>query len=459
MPAWKWFVKNFMRFGDRLSGHNMFSRLDFLEKVQWWNQEQIREYQQQTLQSLIAVAYNEVPFYRQLMDDSKIKPEEIRKPSDLRKLPILTKDVIRSNYPGKITRDTGHKTYESRTSGSTGKNFCVLEDYATAGWYRASFLLALEWAGWIIGDPHLQTGMTLDRSFDKKLKDWFLRCYYVSAFDISDEKLDSSLELLRKNKIKHLWGYPGSIFFLARRALQKGWDQPLQSVVTWGDNLYPQYRKTIEKAFNTKVYDTYGCAEGIQISAQCGCGSTYHIHGLDTIVEFLDDHGNPAADNEQGNIILTRLYPGPMPLIRYKVGDIGIHGLKRKCECGRGFDLMESIQGRDTDIVITPSGNRLIVHFFTGIFEFFDEIDSFQVVQETIDSIVVRIKPKGNFFKQTAEQVIAALRQKGADLKIEIEIVSEIPLAATGKRTFVISKLGSVYKQQDAPAAEVQKRK
>ena len=62
--------------------------------------------------------------------------------------------------------------------------------------------------------------------------------------------------------------------------------------------LYPHYRATIEKAFQTKATDTYGCAEGVQIAAQCECG-TYHIHTLDAVVEFLNDEGRPAASDER----------------------------------------------------------------------------------------------------------------------------------------------------------------
>jgi phenylacetate-CoA ligase len=349
---------------------------------------------------------------------------------------------LRDGYTVKTTRSTAKGTYEVSTSGSTGKNFHVMEDSETAGCYRASFMLALEWAGWTIGEPHLQTGMTLNRSFDRWLKDAFLRCHYVSAYDLTDSRLDQNLEILSKNKLNFLWGYPGSLYYLAKRALQRGFTHKLRAAVTWGDNLYPHYRSAIEKAFNTRVYDTYGCAEGIQISAQCGTENNYHIHTLDAIVEFIDQHGNTVDDTAAGNILVTRLHPGPMPLIRYQIGDLGVAGTKKTCPCGRGFELMESVQGRDTDVVITPSGNRLIVHFFTGILENFPEIDSFQVMQKELESIQIRIVPVNGWDKDCEQRVIQALKDKGAvGIKIEIERVSEIPVASSGKRRFVISSI------------------
>jgi phenylacetate-CoA ligase len=208
-------------------------------------------------------------YYREAMDAAGVGPGDIQRPQDLTRLPISTKELLRKNYPQRITRPTGQKTYEARTSGSTGKNFAVREDAATAGWYRAAFMLSLEWAGWQMGEPHLQTGMTITRSLDRKLKDFLLRCHYVSAYNLSDKALDDTLNILEKHGVQHLWGYPGSLYTLARRAQEKGWNQGLRSAVTWGYTLYPHYRKTIETAFNTRVTDTYGCAEGVQIAAQC----------------------------------------------------------------------------------------------------------------------------------------------------------------------------------------------
>ena len=132
------------------------------------------------------------------------------------------------------------------------------------------FALALEWANWEIGEPHVQTGMTSKRSLEKTLKDALLGCHYVSAFDLSDTRLDETLKLLDRYGIQYLWGYPGSIYYLARRATERGFHRPLLSVATSGDNLHAHYRKSVEAAFETRVFDTYGCAEGVQIAAQCG---------------------------------------------------------------------------------------------------------------------------------------------------------------------------------------------
>ena len=111
------------------------------------------------------------------------------------------------------------------------------------------------------------------------------------------------------------------------------------------------------------------------------------------------------------------------------------------CPCGRGFPALERIEGRETDVVLTPSGNRLIVHFFTGVLSHFPEIESFQVVQERREEILVRVVPAAGFSRETAERIVSALRARGADLEIGVETVAEIPVAPSGKRRFVIGEL------------------
>jgi phenylacetate-CoA ligase len=439
--SYGWVLRNLvLPFGDAAFRQGMMRRLRFLEAAQWWDADRLYPHRDRLLRETLEVAFREVPFHRRLFDEQGLSPADIRTAADLVRLPTVSKEMMRAEYPHGVTRPTGHQTYVTASSGSTGANFFVVEDAPTAGWYRASSVLAFQWAGWRIGEPHMQAGMTTTRSFDRRLKDALLRCHYMYAADLSDAALDANLAILESNRIEHLWGYPGSLYHLAARAEEVGWNRPLRSVVTWGDTLYPHYRSTIERAFRTRVHDTYGCGEGMQISAQCGYGQTYHVHSLDVVVETVDDDGTPVPPGSPGHVLLTRLHPGPMPFVRYRIGDVGTLEASGPCGCGRGFDRMHSIQGRDTDVVVTPDGNRLIVHFFTGILEHFAEIESFQVVQTRPDAITVRVVPASGFSAGTERRIVEALARKGSgSLAIHVEPVAEIPLPPSGKRRFVIS--------------------
>ena len=422
------------------------ARLAYLEEAQWWPPERIHNVRDTMLRRLIAVAWKEVPFYRELMQSAGVTPQDIRVAADLHRLPIVNKQMLRKRYPEGVVRPTGRKDYEVCSSGSTGSNFTVREDAPTAGMHRAAFLLALQWAGWRLGEHHLQTGITLQRSLDRRLKDRTLGCHYFSAFDLTDAYLDAMLNAIRRWHIEHIWGYPGSLYFLARRAHQTGGVHPMRSVVTWGDNLYPHYRSMIESVFQVCVLDTYGCGEGMQIAAQCGEAGHYHVHSMDVIVEHVDERGRPVEPGDTGHVIVTRLHPGPMPLIRYRIGDLAQRGFDELCACGRGFDLMGRIQGRDTDVIVTPGGNRLIVHFFTGLLEHFAEVECFQIVQPDPRTVLVRLVTpcRDGEFDALAARVAERLREAGMDsMETKIEKVAEIPTASSGKRRFVISHVAA----------------
>lgn len=434
-------VRGLFPLGDRLFGQHISGRLDYLRQAQWWSPEKIVETRNQALSNLMRIASTEVPFYRELLAGRGLSWQDFKRAEDLRKLPVLGKADLRPAYPDRLTRPTGQRTYEARSSGSTGANFAVREDAETAGQYRASFMLSLEWAGWRMGEPHLQMGMTPRETLDRRLKDLFFGCHYESAQQLSDRNLDRILGVIEAKKLRNVWGYPVSVYLLARRAALLGWNQPMRSVVTWGDMLVARYRRSIEEAFQVKVTDTYGCGEGFQIAAQCNEGR-YHLHALDCVVELLDEAGEPVGPGEEGRVVVTRLHPGPMPLIRYNVGDVASRAAdSAACLCGRGFELLDSIHGRTADMVITPSGNRLIVHFFTGTLEHIREIVMFQVVQRSAGHLLVRVVAKP-FEQSLAARIIQALVDQGLnDMHIEVEPVDTIPVSPAGKRKFILSEL------------------
>jgi phenylacetate-CoA ligase len=430
--------------GDKLSGQYIMKQYSFFKDAQWWPTERLEEFQNSKLRETIAAAYRDTEFYKKLYDQYKVEPSDIKQVEDLQKLPIVTKDMLRKAYPQSCTRESMQPWKEYFTSGSTGRPFVVRLDNYTMSIARALMLLRANFSGWQLGESYLQTGMTLQRGIIKWAKDTLLNISYVSAFDLSDTVLDRYLELIETKKHRYIMGYAASIYCIAKRAQKVGFNSTIQGIVSWGDNMYAHYRKLIEKQFHCRVTDTYGCGEGIQVAAQCEMGQ-YHVFTPHVVIEFLKE-GSICKPGELGEIVLTRLNPGAMPLIRYKIGDVGKDSQSQVCSCGRGFKMIGSVEGRDSDIIVTPRGNRLIVHFFTGIFEYARMVDTFQIVQENSEEILVRIVPLPGFDTQTWEWLKQEILTKGdPDLRINLEIVKEIPLEGSNKRRFVISKIAQRF--------------
>jgi phenylacetate-CoA ligase len=415
----------------------------FYCESQWWDRDRLCEYQDARVQELVRTSYLEVPFYRELFDKHRVDINSIVRVKDLQRLPVVTKTELRNAYPSACTRETGLPWSECCTSGSSGKPFAVRIDDYSMSQARALMMLRANFSMWNIGEPFLQTGMTLNRGVIKKCKDVIMRVHYVSAFNLSDRMLDEYLERLSSKNLRFVMGYASSLYCLAVRALEVGFNRNMGGVVSWGDNLYDHYRAKIEQAFGCRVTDTYGCGEGIQVAAQCGANDgAYHVFMPHVAVEVVGDGGEAVPPGEPGTILLTRLDAGAMPLIRYKVGDIGRMSPNAACSCGRGLEMLTKIEGRDTDVVMTPGGNRLIVHFFTGIFEYYPSVDTFKVIQEKLGAITVEIVPRPGFTKADWEKIKSEILDKGdRDLDIQLNLVDDIPLEKSHKRRFVVSRL------------------
>jgi len=411
-------------------------------KAQWWDPDRLEVFRNRRLQHTLERAYYETTFYRELFDSRHLKPSDIKEKKDLAKLPVVTKEMLRNVYPVGCCRGEVGKYQEFFTSGSSGAPFVVRTDSETKAIANAMMLFRASFSGWRIGNKVLQTGMTLNRGVVKRTKDILLRVIYVSAFNLSNEMLERFLDVIDRSNIRYVMGYASSIYCLAEYAKQVGFKHKLSGVVTWGDNLYGHYRRTIEEQFGAVVTDTYGCGEGIQVAAQCDeSRGAYHIFSPYVMVEFVEE-GNVVSDGQLGDILLTRLNPGAMPLIRYSIGDVGRASENKECTCGRGLPLMEAIDGRNTDIIHTPSGNRLIVHFFTGILEYYTSVDMFQVVQVNVGEITIKIVPGNGFSVKIMDAIKKEIQEKGdPGLSVYFDVVSSIPLEASSKRRFVVSNL------------------
>jgi phenylacetate-CoA ligase len=424
---------------DRALGQRVRARLDELLELQWSPREAIETYRSRRLQELVRFSAERVPFYRDEFRARGIDPRQVRSSEDLPRLPIVGKLELRDRFGDLQVEGYRGRTYEMKSSGSTGMQTTALIDAACNEEVFATQLLFWSWGGFAMGAPHLQTGMSLQRGLTKRLKDLAFQCTYTSAFDLTDATCEEIFRRVDARRIRSIFGYASSIFVLARFLERRGLQRPMQSIFTWGDSLFPHYREVIERVFLCKVNDCYGLGEGLQCAAQCERHDALHeaMHGV--IMEIVDGHGQQVPEGELGRVVVTRLAPGPMPLIRYDTGDVASF-VPGECECGRHLRRVSRIQGRATDIVTTPGGDRLIVHFFTQIFEMIPEIAQFQVRQDQPEHIRI-LYVKGQGF---ADRLLDHVRREilsncSYPLRIDFEEVRDIPVERSNKRRFVIS--------------------
>jgi len=160
-----------------------------------------------------------------------------------------------------------------------------------------------------------------------------------------------------------------------------------------------------------------------------------HLLTPQTYIEILDKDGNEVKAGEIGYVVATRLDAFSFPLIRFYLGDLAIKkNENEKCNCGKHFPMLEKVIGRDTDIVHTPSGKALIVHFFTGIMEHFGQIKQFKVVQRNKNEIEIEYIPDENFELALLEKISETMFGKANErFNIKYLKVNTIAATASGK--------------------------
>jgi phenylacetate-CoA ligase len=440
MSAYNSLLENIvLPFGDIFNNSSFMYELKKWRGIQNLNEEELSALNEQNLSKMLAHATTQIPFYKNI----NIPKKHSSAFHWLQHFPVLRKKDIKGRWDEFILPGSS-KLIKYESSGSSGIQGKVFMNKTEQSIIRAILILWWEWAGYKIGNPLVQTGMTPKRGFLKSIKDLLFNTQYFVAFGLEEQEVKKALERILKTKQQHLAGYASSLYVFAKVAKKYGIKLKFKSVISWGDKMFPHYRKEIEQTFNTQVFDTYACNEGLMIAAQFDLPYYYimspHVH-----VEILDENMNQVPDGTMGNVVVTRLDNFSMPLIRYLNGDLALKLPKEKYPENRAlyFPMLEKIIGRDTDIVKTKSGKHLIVHFFTGIFEFYPQVKQFRVIQHHLDGIDIEYIPEVDFNVETLALLEKEMRKHLVDEIFDIRFhhVTHIPNSPSGKPQIIVSKL------------------
>ncbi len=426
--------------GDKILGLSTNRELKKYRNIQWYTSGQLEALQSKNLKRILSHCEKRIPYYSEIFKENNFDING-NLHDELKKIPFLTKTTIKNNLPDKILDKTRKIYTEDNTSGSSGHQGTFYRDKEAYSKHLALQTLWWEWSGFIFGKSVLQTGMTLDRGFIKYIKDKLFRVNYTQAFLMDSATIQKNLAYIRNQKNTYFMGYASSLYTYAEFADKLNInDVTFDAVISWGDKMFKHYRSLIEERFNTEVFDTYGAAEGLMIAAECE-QHNYHIMTPHVFIELLDQNGQEVGENEMGEVFVTCLDNYLLPLIRYKIGDLAVKAsFQKKCRCGRNFPMFEKIIGRDTDIVFSPNGKALIVHFFTGILEHISEIKQFQVSQNSEGGkIEIRYIKGDNFSESHLKRAQLKMYEKaGEEFPLIFTLVEKIYPSASGKPQIVI---------------------
>ena len=412
-----------------------------LRRSQWHSLDQIRAEQLKKLQLLLRDATQNVPYYGTLFQKLGATPDDFRELSDLQQLPILEKHQLREQLDQFLNRTADpRRLLEDHTSGSTGlplRFFLTMEQKTYEMAYNIRFY---QWAGYRTGARIAAFRHYIPKTEHDPLWEYDRRqrTLFFSVYDMKPVNLRAYVEQFNRFQPEFVRGYPSSIYIFAQFAASEGLTvHPPRAVLSSSETLAPEMKSTIERGLQCPVFDWWGSNERIATACQCEQRELYHINAEGGHLEFLPQQD--ATGSTVYRIVGTGLINHAMPLIRYDMGDLAIP-TDRLCPCGRGLPCIERILGRVNDLIVTGDQKSVpSVRFYT-LFETYDKIRQFQVVQTAPNAVTVRLVRA----RELTDTDLAGLRQKlnrflGECVAIEFEFIEEIKPEPSGKIRNVIS--------------------
>lgn len=432
---------------DKKEGGHRLKEYHRLQKQQYYSPADIQTLQTEKLTRLLSHTYNTSSWYRNIMESIGLRPGQHIHLADLQKFPITLKSDIRENVDQFISSAYPKATLKTaKTGGSTGVSLDLYFDQLCQQKRNAAQMYADNLAGWTPGSrvAAIWGNPPVARTAKQKLRSALLeRTIYLDTMHLDRESMMAFVMEWRNFKPDVLFGHAHSIYIFAAFLLEENiTDLHPRGIVATSMMLLEPERRIIEQAFNTSVTNRYGCEETGLIAIECEQHRGMHINSAHIILECLDEQGQPVVEGTPGKLVITDLNNYGMPLIRYRVEDVGVI-TQRQCECGRQLPILERLEGRVADFLKKKNGGQvagvsLVERTLTDI----PGIQQMQLLQESLDTLIVN-RVRGSDY--TPDTDIALTRELqhvfGKDVDIDIRGVEKIPQEKSGKYRFSICKI------------------
>ncbi|MEJ2647275.1 MAG: hypothetical protein P8016_02550 [Sedimentisphaerales bacterium] len=410
-------------------------RRKWLSKSQWLGEKELEQIQLDLLKKLIAHSYDTVPYYRRIMSELNILPENIKSLRDIERFPVISKKDIIDQSDGFISdKYSKYLLRTAYTGGTTGTPLKLKRNIAAIENEHAFVRRQWDWAGIGLNDKTAYLSGRLITKPDQEngqlfAYDYFMKELILSTYHLSYDTAKSYIDTMKDFDIKAIIGYPSAIYLLAQACIESGTKMNLRAVLTSSETLTDSMRTVISQAFDCKVFDFYGGAERVCYIFTCDKGN-YHIipeYGFTELVPVE----NGGKDHHK--IIATGFWNYAMPLIRYDTGDIVI-GPNKSCSCGRAFPTVKALCGREADTIRTPLGREYGAAILTHLLYGADNILESQIIQDSHDHVVIEYVP-GKKFTEKDRKVFMNLITKhlSRELKIDLKKVSKVQRTQSGK--------------------------
>lgn len=331
-------------------------------EIETASREEILRIQNEKIVKQVKHVYENVPYYKKLMDEKGVTPDDIKSVDDIKKLPFLTKNDLREAYPyGLLGTDLKNCVRIQSTSGTTGKRVvafytqndidlweeCCARAIVAAGGTNEDVCQVCYGYGLFTGGPGLNGGSHK------------VGCL---TLPMSSGNTDRQIQFMMDLGSTILCCTPSYAAYIGETLKEKGYkpeDNKLKAGIFGAEPWTEEMRRDIEASLGIKAYDIYGLTEtsGPGVSFECEEQTGMHINEDHFYAEIIDpETGEVLPEGSKGELVFTSLDKEAFPLLRYRTRDICV--LTRKpCSCGRTHVKMSKPMGRSDDMLIIRGVN------------------------------------------------------------------------------------------------------
>lgn len=431
------------------AGHPLGEAMRLTARSSAWSPERLAEHRHAAFRALMAHCYQHVPYYRAIMQERRLTPEDFRTVEDLRKLPYLTKDLIRqharelraTNFPDAVCQ-------VRRSGGTTGEPIAVAVNTRARAYEVACYMRGFEWMGYRRGWPLVRLfggslGLPKQRTLRTRIREWLLNNYFLPAFELDPDNVEEYVQAIRGARRGSLVGYSSAVYnlaaFMARRGLTV---DNLSSIICTADPLPDEWRSRIQEVFSAPVYLYYGCGEIYSLGYQHpDYDGTYLVPQEHAVLEAATGHAGEFHEHGTGQTGITSLYNYSMPLIRYLNGD------RYTLEGPSGvfpYQRITTLHGRTMELLVATDGHpvsgALAAHlvYMSGA-----PVWKWQAIQVEKDRIEFHylVEHDGGLTDAMQKTLLEVFRKHlGADMRVDL-VAGAFHVPASQKHLPVINRV------------------
>jgi phenylacetate-CoA ligase len=427
-------------------GRTFNSTHKFLKSSEWWSEKEHLEYQIKKIKEIVKYSYENVPYYTRLFNENNIKVEHIQDFNDLKKIPYLTKEIVRNNLDDLVSKKYSiNKLQYVTTGGSTGLPMGFYQDKNREREVEWAFIANL-WSR--IGyDIKKRYKMVIIRENIPRIGnyEYIGGNLILSSFNLVEGNMNNYIKRIVDYKPDFIQAYPSTISLLSKYIIKNNINisiKSLKAIICASENLYDFQREQAKQAFNTRVYSFYGHTEHSCLAGECEKSKYYHLQSEYGFTELINENGFDALkEDEAGEIVCTGFNNQVVPFIRYRTGDIAINS-NEKCHCQRNHKLIKKIEGRRQDYFIDKTFSEVT---FTcaddAVWKVKEKIFLYQYVQNEPGKVVLYIQCKNAFTQEDKKCVIRDFKKCYKKFDIELKFTEHIEKTKVGKFRYLVQNI------------------